>query len=72
MKTIDERLYDYYIANPPSRSTAGLDARPFQNSFWVGYDGGPMMGQPNSNARLAWQAGRDTAKAKEEQKVAQG
>ena len=56
-------IYEHYMANPPvtedGRRKRGNTP---QDSFWVGYDGGPARGEPTSNARLAWMAGRDTRK----------
>ena len=62
MKTI----YDHYMANPPITEDGHRKKGNFsQHAFWIGFDGGKAMGEPTSNARLAWQAGRDTAKAME-------
>jgi len=57
-------IYDHYMANRPvTEDGHRKKGNTPQHAFWVGYDGGPMMGEPTSNARRAWQAGRDTAKA---------
>ena len=57
MKTI----YDHYMVNPPiTEDGHRKQGNTSQHAFWVGHDGGPAMGEPTSNARLAWQAGRDT------------
>ncbi len=59
MKTI----YDHYIANPPvTEDGQRKRGNTSQHAFWIGFDGKQAMGEPTSNARLAWQAGRDTAK----------
>ena len=60
-------IYDHYMANPPIGVNAERKrGNTSQHAFWVGYDGGPMMGEPTSNARRAWRAGRDTRKEFEE------
>jgi hypothetical protein len=56
-------IYEHYMANPPVAEDGHRKrGNTPQDSFWVGYDGGPARGEPTSNARLAWKAGRDTAK----------
>tara|TARA_Y100000992_G_scaffold13702_1_gene8140 strand:+ start:234 stop:692 length:459 start_codon:yes stop_codon:yes gene_type:complete len=57
-------IYDHYMANPPvTQDGHRKKGNTPQHAFWVGFDGGPVMGPPTSNARRAWKAGRDTAKA---------
>lgn len=57
-------IYDHYMANTPiTEDGQRKRGNTPQDSFWVGFDGGPARGEPTSNARLAWQAGRDTARA---------
>ena len=57
-------IYDHYMANRPvTEDGHRKKGNTPQHAFWVGYDGGPAQGEPTSNARLAWRAGRNTAQA---------
>ena len=56
-------IYEHYMANPPVTEDGHRKrGNTPQDSFGVGYDGGSARGEPTSNARLAWMAGRDTRK----------
>jgi len=52
-------IYDRYLENPPVEPTTGHPSRggSARNAFWVGFNGGPKIGQPKSRTRLAWMAG---------------
>ena len=52
-------IYDRYLENPPVEPTTGHPSKggSTRNAFWVGFNGGPKMGQPKSRTRLAWMAG---------------
>ena len=51
-------IYDYYLQNPPITDSGYPDrGSTAKHAFWVGYNGGPKAGHPQSPARLAWRAG---------------
>ena len=60
---IRKTIYDLYIKNPPITSRGFPDrGSTAKNAFWVGYNGGPKAGHPQSPARHAWKAGRQANK----------
>ena len=57
-------IYDRYLENPPVEPATGHPSKggSTRSAFWVGFNGGPMLGQPNSRTRLAWKAGKQAKK----------